>query len=56
MSTFKKIVIGLIIFVIAVPMIAFGYFYFKLNSMYDKDTAKDIKSKIQKVEDKNEII
>ncbi|CEO09919.1 LytR family transcriptional regulator [[Clostridium] sordellii] len=55
MSTFKKIVIGLIIFVIAVPMIAFGYFYFKLNSMYDKDTAKDIKSKIQKVEDKNGI-
>lgn len=35
-------------------MIAFGYFYFKLNSMYDKDTAKDIKSKI-KVEDKNGI-
>ncbi|CEP49082.1 LCP family protein [Paraclostridium sordellii] len=55
MSTFKKIVIGLIVFVIAVPMIAFGYFYFKLNSMYDKDTAKDIKSKIQKVEDKNGI-
>ena len=52
MSTLKKVVIGLIVFIVAVPMVAFGYFYFKLNSMYDKGSAKDIKSKIQKVEDK----
>lgn len=53
MSTLKKVVIGLIVFIIAVPLVAFGYFYFKLNSMYDKDTAKDIKQKIQKVEEKD---
>ena len=47
MSTLKKVVIGLIVFIVAVPMVAFGYFYFKLNSMYDKGSAKDIKSKIQ---------
>ncbi len=52
MSTLKKVVIGLIVFIVAVPMVAFGYFYFKLNSMYDKGSAKDIKSKIQKVEEK----
>ncbi|MEG2869194.1 MAG: LCP family protein [Terrisporobacter sp.] len=55
MSTFKKIVIGLVVFVIAVPLVAFGYFYFKLNSMYDHDTAKDIEKKIQKVESKDGI-
>ena len=55
MSTLKKVVIGLIVFIIALPMVAFGYFYFKLNSMYDKDAAKDIKSKIQKVEKKDGI-
>ncbi|CEN76531.1 LytR family transcriptional regulator [[Clostridium] sordellii] len=55
MGTFKKVVIGLIVLIVTIPLIAFGYFYFKLNSMYDKDTAKDIKTKIQKVEDKNGI-
>ncbi|MFR0018970.1 MAG: LCP family protein [Paraclostridium sp.] len=55
MSTFKKIVIGLVIFIVAVPMVAFGYFYFKLNSMYDSSSAKDVKDKIEKADDKDGI-
>lgn len=55
MSTFKKIVIGLVIFIVAVPMVAFGYFYFKLNSMYDSSAAKDVKDKIEKADDKDGI-
>ncbi|WP_278682602.1 LCP family protein [Paraclostridium bifermentans] len=52
MSTFKKIVIGLVIFIVAVPMVAFGYFYFKLNSIYDSSAAKDVKEKVEKADDK----
>lgn len=55
MSTFKKIVIGLVIFIVAVPMVAFGYFYFKLNSIYDSSTAKDVKEKVEKADDKDGI-
>lgn len=55
MSTFKKIVIGLVIFIVAVPMVAFGYFYFKLNSIYDSSAAKDVKNKIEKADDKDGI-
>lgn len=55
MSTFKKIVIGLVIFIVAVPMVAFGYFYFKLNSIYDSSAAKDVKEKIEKADDKDGI-
>lgn len=55
MSTFKKIVIGLVIFIVAIPMVAFGYFYFKLNSMYDSSSAKDVKDKIEKADDKDGI-
>ncbi|WP_250674628.1 LCP family protein [Paraclostridium ghonii] len=35
MSNLKKFVIALLILVIMVPATAFGYAYFKLNSMYD---------------------
>lgn len=55
MSTLKKIVIGLVVFIIAVPMVAFGYFYFKLNSIYDSSAAKDVKNKIEKADDKDGI-
>jgi LCP family protein required for cell wall assembly len=55
MSTFKKIAIGLVIFIVAVPMVAFGYFYFKLNSIYDSSAAKDVKEKVEKADDKDGI-
>ncbi|MGY5266254.1 LCP family protein [Paraclostridium bifermentans] len=55
MSTLKKIVIGLVVFIIATPLVAFGYFYFKLNSIYDSSAAKDVKNKIQKADDKDGI-
>lgn len=55
MSTLKKIVIGLVVFIIATPLVAFGYFYFKLNSIYDSSAAKDIKNKIEKADDKDGI-
>lgn len=55
MSNFKKIVIGLVILIVAVPMVAFGYFYFKLNSIYDSSAAKDVKNKIEKADDKDGI-
>lgn len=55
MSTFKKIVIGLVIFIVAVPMVAFGYFYFKLNSIYDSSAAKYVKEKVEKADDKDGI-
>ncbi|WP_419741938.1 LCP family protein [Paraclostridium dentum] len=55
MSTLKKIVIGLVVFIIAIPLVAFGYFYFKLNSIYDSSAAKDVKNKIEKADDKDGI-
>lgn len=55
MSTLKKIVIGLVVFIIATPLVAFGYFYFKLNSIYDSSSAKDVKNKIEKADDKDGI-
>ncbi|OXX84539.1 hypothetical protein AVM15_03755 [Paraclostridium benzoelyticum] len=55
MSTLKKIVIGLVVFIIATPLVAFGYFYFKLNSIYDSSEAKDVKNKIEKADDKDGI-
>lgn len=38
MSKLKKIVVVLLLLVIAIPLGAFGYLYFKLNSMYENDT------------------
>lgn len=55
MSTLKKIVIGLVVSIIATPLVAFGYFYFKLNSIYDSSAAKDVKNKIEKADDKDGI-
>ncbi|WP_025162173.1 LCP family protein [Paraclostridium bifermentans] len=55
MSTLKKIVIGLVVFIVATPLVAFGYFYFKLNSIYDSSAAKDVKNKIEKADDKDGI-
>lgn len=42
MSNVKKIVIFLLILIICIPLAAFGYLYFKLNSMYDKTSNKKI--------------
>lgn len=55
MSTLKKIVIGLVVFIVATPLVAFGYFYFKLNSIYDSSADKDVKEKIEKSDDKDGI-
>ena len=38
MSNLKKFVIALILLVILIPAGAFGYLYFKLNTMYDSST------------------
>ena len=38
----KKIVIVLLIMLISIPTIGFGALYLKLNSMYDKEEAKQI--------------
>ena len=51
MINFKKMFIGLVVFVISVPLIAFGYFYVKLHSIYDNSAANDIKTKIEKSDD-----
>ena len=50
MSKTKKLVIGLLAIIIILPLSVFGYLYFKINSMYDKEEAKDISDKIEKVE------
>ena len=52
MSTFKKVCIGLLAAVIILPLITLGYMYFKLNSMYDKEEAKEIKAQSQKAKEK----
>ena len=53
MSKLKKVVIGLLALLIAIPIIGFGALYFKLNSIYDKEEAKEIKQGIS-AEDSNE--
>ena len=42
MNNIKKITIALISILIIIPLMGIGYVYFKLNSMYDKDEAKQI--------------
>ena len=42
MNNIKKITIALISILIIIPLMGIGYIYFKLNSMYDKDEAKQI--------------
>lgn len=44
-SGLKKLVIFLIILVFVLPLSAFGYVYYKLNSMYDKTADKSILDK-----------
>jgi len=50
MSKLKKVVIGLVILLIAIPLCGFGYLYFKLNSMYDKTEAQNVE-KIESTEE-----
>lgn len=47
MKHLKKIVIGLLILLVSIPLIGFGALYYKLNSMYDKEEA----NQIEKVEE-----
>lgn len=42
MSNLKKIVIALVILIIAIPATAFGYMYYKLNSMHDSTADESI--------------
>ncbi|WP_195939318.1 LCP family protein [Romboutsia sp. 1001713B170131_170501_G6] len=55
MSKLKKIILGLVIAIIAIPLVGFGALYFKLNSMYDKEEAKKVNDKIEKVDETNGI-
>lgn len=55
MSKFKKVVLVLLALIIAIPVSVFGYLYFKINSMYDKEEAKKIEQKIPKVNEENGI-
>ncbi len=50
MSKLKKLIIALIAITLAIPAAGFGYMYFKLNSMYDKQAANEIKEVIPKVD------
>lgn len=45
MSFLKKLVVTLLILVVLIPATAFGYLYYKLNSMYDKGTDTSILEK-----------
>ena len=42
MNNIKKITIALISILIIIPLMGIGYVYFKLNSIYDKEEAKQI--------------
>ena len=48
MSKFKKIIITLLCFLIAIPLFVFGYTYYKLNSIQHENT--NYTSKIDEVE------
>lgn len=48
MKHLKKIVIGLLILLVTIPLIGFGTLYYKLNSIYDKEEADQIE-KVEKV-------
>lgn len=49
MKHLKKIVIGLLILLVTIPLIGFGALYYKLNSMYDKEEANQIE-KVEEVD------
>ena len=48
----KKFIIGMVLAIIMIPLMGFGYLYFKLNSMYDKQEANEISTMIENA-DKN---
>ena len=50
MNNIKKITIALISILIIIPLMGIGYVYFKLNSMYDKEEAKQINTTIEESE------
>ena len=50
MNNIKKITIALISILIIIPLLGIGYIYFKLNSMYDKEEAKQINTTIEESE------
>ena len=45
MSNLKKFVIALLVLVVLIPASAFGYVYFKLNSIHDNNTDSKVLSK-----------
>ena len=45
MNNIKKITIALISILIIIPLMGIGYVYFKLDSMYDKEEAKQLLKK-----------
>lgn len=55
MKKSTKIFLVLLSLVLIIPLVGFGYLYFKLNSMYDKTEANEVKSKIEKVKEVNGI-
>ena len=57
MNNIKKITIALISILIIIPLMGIGYVYFKLNSMYDKEEAKQINTTIEESEkNKSEVL
>ena len=42
MNNIKKITVALISILIIIQLMGIGYIYFKLNSIYDKEDAKQI--------------
>ena len=50
MNNIKKITIALISILIIIPLMGIGYVYFKLNSIYDKEEAKQINTTIEESE------
>lgn len=55
MSKLKKIIIGLLVLLISIPIVGTGYVYYKLNSVYDKQEAKEISDKIEPVKEEDGI-
>ena len=47
MKKFTKFIVGIITIIILIPLIGFGYLYFKLNSMYDNEEAKVIETVVK---------
>ena len=54
MNNIKKFTIILISILIIIPLMGIGYLYFKLNSMYDKEEAKEIDIIIEEPEKNKE--